>query len=122
MMKSKAQKNSRGAQVTKAVLRGASKLRLPDRTIGHVIGVSDANVMRMHRGQYVLTKKAFELTVLLIRLFESLDRIVGGDEESARSWLRSCNAVLGGKPIERIQTISGLTDTIAYLDTRSVRS
>ena len=118
-MASKAQRNSQGALVTRAVLRVASKLRLPDQTMGHVIGVSDATVMRMHGGQYVLTKKPFELAVLLIRLFESLDRVVDGDEESARSWLRSPNAILGGTPIERIQSISGLTETIAYLDTRS---
>jgi uncharacterized protein (DUF2384 family) len=121
-MQSTAQRNSQGALVAKAVLRVASKLRLPDRTIGHVIGVSDATVLRMHRGQYVLTKKPFELAVLLVRLFETLDRIVGGDEQSARSWLRSHNAILGARPIERIQTISGLTETIAYLDTRLVCS
>jgi Protein of unknown function (DUF2384) len=121
-MQSKAQRNSQGPLVTRAVLPVAAKLRLTDRMIGHIIGVSDATLLRMHQGQFVLTKKPFELAVLLIRLFESLDRIVGGDEQSARSWLRSRNTILGGKPIERIQTISGLTETITYLETRSVSS
>ena len=69
----------------------------------------------------VAAKLRLELAVLLVRLFESLDRIVGGDEQSARSWSRSRNAVRGGTPIERIQTISCLTDTIAYLETRLAR-
>ena len=93
-MQSNAQRNSQGMLVTKAVLRVAAKLRLTDRMIGHIIGVSDATLLRMHRGQYVLTKKPFELAVLLIRLFESLDRVAGGDDESAQSWLRSPSRLL----------------------------
>ncbi len=32
--------------------------------------------------------------------------------------LRNENTVLGGKPIEKIQTVPGLVDAIAYLDAR----
>jgi hypothetical protein len=74
----------------------------------------------MGSGDYVLARgeKPFELAVLLVRLFRSVDAIVGGDEATAQSWLRSENTALGGAPIEKIQTISGLIDVIAYLDAR----
>jgi hypothetical protein len=91
--------------VTRAVLRAGSRLGLTNRAIGRIIGLAGSD-------------KSFELAVLLVRLFRSLDAIVGGDEATARSWLRSENAVLGAQPIEKIQTISGLVDVIAYLDAR----
>lgn len=106
--------------VTRAVLRAGSRLGLTNRAIGRVIGVSEATVSRMGSGDYTLGRgdKSFELAVLLVRLFRSLDAIVGGDEATARSWLRSPNTVLGEQPIDKIQTISGLIDVIAYLDAR----
>jgi DNA-binding XRE family transcriptional regulator len=106
--------------VTRAVLRAGSHLGLTNRTVGRIIGVSEATVSRMGSGEYILSRsdKSFELAVLLVRLFRSLDAIVGGDEATARSWLRSENTVLGAQPIEKIQTISGLVDVIAYLDAR----
>jgi hypothetical protein len=106
--------------VTRAVLRAGSRLGLTNRAIGHIIGLSEATVSRMGSGDYVLARsgKSFELAVLLVRLFRSLDAIVGGDEATARSWLRSENTALGAQPIEKIQTISGLVDVIAYLDAR----
>jgi hypothetical protein len=55
---------------------------------------------------------------LFIRLYRSLDAIVGGDGAVARSWLRNDNTVLGGKPVDLMRTIAGLMDVIAYLDAR----
>src|SRR5690606_26789386 len=54
--------------------------------------------------------------LLLLRLYRSLDALVGGSAESARVWLRSENFHLGGIPAERIRTIQGLVDVVAYLD------
>ena len=56
--------------------------------------------------------------VLFVRLFRSLDAIVGGNETVARSWLKNPNLALDARPIEKISTIAGLTDVIAYLDAR----
>jgi hypothetical protein len=109
-----------GSVLTRAALRAGTRLGLTNRAIGRVIGVSEATVSRMGSGSYVLAPgdKPFELAVLLVRLFRSVDAIVGGDEETARSWLRSDNSALGAAPIDKIQTISGLVDVIAYLDAR----
>jgi hypothetical protein len=63
-------------------------------------------------------EKSFELAVLFVRLFRSLDAIVGGDDAAARGWLVSSNVALGGVPVEMIQTLSGLVNVIGYLDAR----
>jgi hypothetical protein len=42
--------------------------------------------------------KPYELSLLLVRLFRSLDAVVGGDEASLRSWMVAANLALGGVP------------------------
>ncbi len=109
-----------GAVVTKAVLRAADRLSLTARILATVIGVSEASVSRMKRGEFGLEPgtKPFELAVLLVRLFRSLDAIAGGDEAVAVRWLASPNTALGARPIEKLQSVSGLVDVLAYLDAR----
>jgi hypothetical protein len=106
--------------LTKAVLRASNRLGFSARVLSAVIGLSEATISRMKRGDYVLEEnsKAFELSALLVRVFRSLDAITGGDDAVSRSWMKNPNTVLGGPPIEKIATVAGLTDVIAYLDAR----
>jgi hypothetical protein len=106
--------------LTKAVLNAANKLGVKASALASILGVSEATVSRMKGGDYRLDadKKAFELGVLFVRLFRSLDAIVGGDEAVARAWLTNENSALGGMPAEQIRTVTGLVDVIAYLDAR----
>lgn len=108
------------AVITKATLRAADLLDITARTLALVIGVSEATVSRMRKQEFLLERgtKPFELAVLFVRLFRSLDAIVGGDETVARAWLRNPNITLDGTPLEKILTIAGLVDVIAYLDSR----
>ncbi|MDG4896595.1 DUF2384 domain-containing protein [Mesorhizobium sp. WSM4976] len=108
------------AVITKATLRAADLLDITARTLALVIGVSEATVSRMRKQEFLLERgtKPFELAVLFVRLFRSLDAIVGGDETVARAWLRNPNIALDGAPLEKILTIAGLVDVIAYLDSR----
>ena len=108
------------AVLTKAVVRAASRLEVTAKALAAILGLSEASVSRMKQGEFMLETgtKPFELGVLFVRLFRSLDAIVGGDEAVARSWLKSTNLVLDGRPLDKISTISGLTDVIAYLDAR----
>ena len=108
------------AVITKAAVNAADRLGLNARTLSAVLGVSEATVSRMKRQDYLLERgsKSFELAILLVRLFRSLDAIVGGDETGARQWLRNANTALGATPLEKIVSISGLTDVLAYLDAR----
>ena len=113
----------RAAVVTKAVVRASDRLGISAKALARTIGLSEATVSRMRSGDYLLDAKGkpFELSLLLVRLFRSLDAITGGDESTARAWLSNRNAVLGDAPISRIQTIAGLSDVIAYLDARRAR-
>lgn len=108
------------AVVTKAVIRAAARLDLSNRIVAAALGVSEATVSRMGTGAYQLEpgSKPYELAVLLLRLFRSLDAIVGGDVAVARSWLRNQNTALGATPISLIESVMGLVNVVAYLDHR----
>ena len=111
---------SDGALVTKALLRAAERLGLANKDLAKIIGLSEASVSRLGRGALSLApeQKSFELALLFVRLYRSLDSIAGGDAQVARVWLRAENTALGGVPLARIASIAGLMDTIAYLDAR----
>ena len=72
------------------------------------------------RGTYLLKPgdKAFELALLFLRLFRSLDALAGGDEQTARAWLRNDNLALGGVPAALIESLPGMVNVVGYLDAR----
>jgi hypothetical protein len=111
---------SDAALVTKAALRAADRLGLTSRSLARIIGVSEATVSRMRSGDHSLAaaEKPFELAVLFIRLYRSLDAIVAGDDAVAAAWLAGDNDALGATPLALIQSVSGLVNVIAYLDAR----
>lgn len=111
---------SEGVVVTKAALRAAGLLGIPNKVLARVVGVSEASVSRMGAGTYTLAPgdKPFELAVLFVRLYRALDALVHGDEAVARAWIASPNAALGGQPLTLIQSVPGLVHVIAYLDAR----
>ncbi|ARP99367.1 MbcA/ParS/Xre antitoxin family protein [Pseudorhodoplanes sinuspersici] len=106
--------------VTKAALRAADRLGIRNTVLARIVGVSEPTVSRMRRGDYLLTRdqKPFELAVLFIRLYRSLDAIVDGDDTVAQSWMQNENAALNGRPLTLIQSVAGLINVIQYLDAR----
>jgi hypothetical protein len=106
--------------VTRAAVRAADRLDIKNTTLAKILGLSEATISRMRKGTFELprTQKAFELAVLFIRLYRSLDGIVGGDDRVASDWLKNENTVLEAAPLELIQSVSGLSNVIAYLDSR----
>jgi hypothetical protein len=111
---------SEAAVVTKAVMRAAVRLALPNRVVARILGVSEATVSRMGAGSYLLKPgdKPFDLAVLFLRLFRALDAIAGGDERTAQTWLRAENIALGGVPAAMIESVPGLITVVGYLDAR----
>ena len=111
--------SSEAAVVTTALRRAADRLAIPNSVLAKAIGLSESTVSRLRRGAYVLQPghKSFELAILVVRLYRSLDSIVAEDA-TATAWLRSSNSVLGSEPIQLLQSVSGLVNVIAYLDSR----
>lgn len=115
--------DDKAAIVAKSALRAAARLGLSNRTLAKIIGLSEPSLSRLAQGAFALdpASKPFELALLFVRLFRSLDAITGGDEAVARAWLTADNTTLGAKPIELVLRVAGLTDVIAYLDARRAR-
>lgn len=111
---------SPAAVLTKAVLRAAARLGMTDKALAAVIGVSGATVSRMRKGEYLLSPddKAAQLGVQFVRLYRSLDAIVGGDDAVAAAWLKNPNTALDGAPLTLIRDVAGLMNVIQYLDAR----
>ncbi len=106
------------AELSRALLRAADLLGLTGQIMARVIGVSAASWSRLAAGQRRVDpdSKEGELALLFLRLYRSLDALVGGDAEKARAWLRAANAHLSAVPLECIQSVAGLVRVDEYLD------
>jgi DNA-binding XRE family transcriptional regulator len=104
--------------LAKATLRAAELLGLTQADLAPILGVSRATVSRIASGDYLLApgQKTWELAALFVRLFRSLDALVGSNEAQARAWLDSDNAGLGGIPRKLIPKAEGLVRVVQYLD------
>jgi uncharacterized protein (DUF2384 family) len=114
---------SEGHVVSKAAARAATQLQLTNAVLAKTLGVSEASASRLKSGAFTPEPgtKPFELAVLFVRLFRGLDAIVGGDANSARSWLQTENLALRDRPISLIQTVQGLMQVVQYVDARRAR-
>jgi hypothetical protein len=98
-------------------MNAAMRLGLRHKQLAEIIGTSESSVSRLGSGRGLdPSTKEGELALLFLRLYRSLDALVGGDDEKARDWLHSMNDHIGGIPAERIRTVEGLVDVIRYLD------
>src|SRR3978361_6942 len=94
--------------LAKAVLSAATRLGLRSRPLAAVLGSSEASVSRLQRDRGLDPEsKEGELALLFLRLYRSLDALVGGDDAKAREWLTARNEHLGAIPAERIKTVEG---------------
>ena len=109
-----------GSILARATAQAADRLDINGGVLASVLGLSESTVSRMRTGSFKLSRgrKEFELAALFLRMYRSLDAIVGGDDDVASHWLKNHNVALGDKPIAMIQSASGLVDVIHYLDSR----
>lgn len=113
----------RSAVVSKAVARATDLLGLSNAALARTIGVSEATASRLRAGRYTLDPgtKPYELALLLIRLFRSLDAVASGEEAALRSWMAAANHALGGVPRELVQSVTGLVAAVDYVDAARAR-
>jgi hypothetical protein len=106
-----------GPVLAKAVLSAANRLGLRNRQLAAVLGSSEASISRLSAGRGLDPEtKEGELALLFLRLYRSLDALVGGDDDKAREWMSAENVHLAGVPAERIRTVEGLVGVVQYLD------
>lgn len=112
------QKSDENRVLTAAVSRVAACWKLTNEQLGAVLGISPATASRLRSGGFELERssKAFELGQYLVRLFRSLDALMGSDDDASMSWLRSSNLDLDGRPIDLIRSIRGLGAVTNYVD------
>jgi len=104
--------------LTGAVVRAAALLEITQANLARILGLSPSTVSRMAGGTYTLDeqKKEWELGALFVRLFRSLDALIGSNDAAARAWLNGQNSGLIGRPIEIIRSTEGLVRVVQYLD------
>jgi uncharacterized protein (DUF2384 family) len=113
------QPQSRPAQVLgKALLRAADAMGLTARALAEIVGVSEATLSRVRsrKAELAPSSKEGQLALLFLRVFRSLDTLVGGSPEALRQWLASENEHLGGAPASLLRTPQGLVHVADYLD------
>jgi hypothetical protein len=104
--------------LTGAVLRAGVLLEITQSGLAQILGLSPSTVSRMANGTYTLEthKKEWELGALFVRLFRSLDALIGSNDLSARAWLNGRNQALAARPIDLIRSTEGLVRVVQYLD------
>ncbi|MEO7063584.1 MAG: antitoxin Xre/MbcA/ParS toxin-binding domain-containing protein [Dokdonella sp.] len=113
-----------GAVLTKAALRAAEILDVSQRSLAGIIGVSASTISRAANARAPLDpdSKSGELARLWLRVFRSLDAIVGSNDAAARMWLTSPNiAFAGARPLDRLGEAEGLVHVLHYLDSARAR-
>lgn len=107
-----------GLVLTKATLRAAGLLGLTNAALAQVVGLSESQISRMSSGQRTLElgTKSAELATLLLRVYRSLDALVGNDDQHRKAWMTSFNHAFNQPPRDAIQSVEGLVRVVAYLD------
>ncbi len=105
--------------LSKAVVRAAAALKVSQAVLADVLGISAPSASRLVAGgMYRLEAsrhKEWEMALLFVRLFRSLDAIVGFAEK-AHVWLTSENLALNARPVDLIRSAQGLVNVVEYLD------
>lgn len=107
-----------GHVLAKATARACELLGLTGAALARTIGVSEPTVSRILKGDKAINpnSKEGELSLLLVRVYRSLDPLVGTDDQKRIAWMRSHNKALGGVPADLIERADGLVATLNYLD------
>ena len=119
-MQTETKPHDAGAVVaTKATRRAAQLLGLSQGELAQILGVSPTTVSRMFSGEWIIPRgpgKELEMAVLFIRIFRSLDALMGGDPVHAKAWIRAENSHLQGIPLTLCFTAVGMSHVAGYLD------
>ena len=104
--------------LTKAVSNLAKFYSLTGKDLSKIIGISESSASRISQGTKLISPhtKEGEMALLLLRVYRSLNAMVGNNHEKAKLWLNSQNKYFRNAPIEEMKTIPGLIGVLNYLD------
>jgi len=114
----KSQQPDSALVLTKATLRAAEYLGIKGVMLGQTIGVSEATISRINSGDRIidpLTKEG-ELALLLVRLYRSLDALVGNQPGQGELWLNGFNHAFNASPKDLITQTEGIVRIVSYID------
>lgn len=116
-------KESDDKLLTSAISKIAAFWGLSNVKLSSVLGLSEATISRLRSGKTFLdpASKSFEAGQFLLRLFRSLDALMGSDDDAAKSWLTSHNLDLEARPIDLIDSFKGLLTVCDYVDAHRAR-
>ncbi len=116
-------KESDDKLLTSAISKIAEFWGLSNVKLSAVLGLSEATISRLRSGKTFLdpASKSFEAGQFLLRLFRSLDALMGSDDDAAKSWLTSHNLDLEARPIDLIDSFKGLLTVCDYVDAHRTR-
>ena len=101
----------------KAVLQTSEFFGLSAEVLGKILGRDRTSITRLKKNPSIDPySKTGELALLLIRVYRGLYAILGGNQLAIKEWLRQNNLALHGQPIFQIQSVTGLTSTVRYVD------
>ena len=107
-----------GQVLAKATVRAGQLLGLSGAALARTIGLSEPTVSRILKGDKAIdpASKEGELALLLVRVYRSLDALVGTDDQKRQAWMQSHHKALGAVPLQLVQKVEGLVATLHYLD------
>jgi Protein of unknown function (DUF2384) len=110
--------NRKKQVLRKALIQAANILDLNQGNIGDILGLSQATISRIYNNMSYIEPqtKEWELALIFLRMYRSLDSLFGGQEDRSKLWMNSYNKHLLGIPKEIIKKIQGLIATTDYLD------
>jgi plasmid maintenance system antidote protein VapI len=104
--------------LSKALCNLTKFYSLTGKDLAKIIGISEPSASRLSQGKKLISPhtKEGEIALLLLRIYRSLNAMVGNNHEKAKLWLNSQNKYFKNKPIEEMKTIPGLMRVLNYLD------
>lgn len=109
--------------LSQAMVKIAAFWKLNNATLGGILGLSASTISRLKNGQGILDRgsKSFEAATFLLRLFRSLDALLGSDDKACRDWLAHKNLDFEMTPLQKIATFQGLIEVCDYVDSYRAR-
>jgi uncharacterized protein (DUF2384 family) len=109
--------------LTSALGRIADFWNFSNTKLGTVLVCRPPRSLRLRSGRSVLdpASKSYEAGQFLLRLFRSLDALLGSDDAAARRWLETANLDLNARPLDLIDSFRGLISVCDYVDAYRAR-